>query len=64
MDSLPAPLWIAACAQRLQQHWRTVDRRQLEEAAEDLWKDERLRSMTPADAAAVWLEPVETSRML
>lgn len=58
MESLPAPVWIAACAHRLQQQWRTVDPDQLEELAGDLWRDERLRSMLPADAARAWLEPV------
>lgn len=58
MDSLPASVWIAACAHRLQQQWRTVDPAQLEELASDLWRDERLRSMSPIEAASAWLEPV------
>ncbi len=58
MDSLPPDIWIAACAHVLQQQWRTVDPGQLEELAGDLWRDERLRSMTPSDAARAWLEPV------
>lgn len=58
MDSLTADIWIAACAHQLQQHWRTIDPGQLEELAGDLWRDERLRSMMPSDAARAWLEPV------
>lgn len=61
MDSLPADIWIAACAHALQQHWRTVDPGQLEDLAGDLWRDERLRSMTPSDAARAWLEPVASA---
>ena len=58
MDSLPANIWIAACAHQLQQQWRTVDPTQLEDLAGDLWRDERLREMGPYEAARVWLEPV------
>lgn len=58
MDSLPAQIWIAACAHQLQQQWRTVDPAQLEELAGDLWRDEALRALGPDKAARVWLEPV------
>lgn len=58
MDALPAHIWIAACAHQLQQHWRTVDPTQLEDLAGDLWNDERLRALTPSEAAQIWLEPV------
>ncbi len=51
-------IWIAACAHQLQRHWRTVDPEQLEEVAADLWRDETLRALAPAEAAVVWLEPV------
>ena len=58
MDSMPASLWIAACAHRLQQQWHTIDPLDLEDVARDLWRDERLRSM-PADEAAIdWLKPI------
>jgi len=60
MDLLPPAIWIAACAHRLQQQWRTVDPDQLEEVAEDLWRDERLRTMAPSEAARVWLEPLSS----
>ena len=46
-----AEIWIAACAHALQRHWRTVDPEQLEELARDLWRDERLRGMSPNEAA-------------
>ena len=62
MDSLPSSVWIAACAHRLQQQWRTVDPEQLEEVAGDLWRDARLRSMEPGDAAQAWLRPLSHGR--
>jgi len=47
--------WIARCSARLQQQWRTVDPDQLDDLANDLWADEKLRRM-PAELAAVeWL---------
>ncbi len=58
MDNLPAPLWIAACAHRLQQRWHTVDPLELEEVARGLWRDPRLRAMLPNAAAAEWLKPI------
>jgi len=51
-------IWIALCAHRLQRQWRTVDPEQLDEVAGDLWSDERLRRLAPADAAVDWLRPV------
>lgn len=59
MDSTPSDLWIAACAHRLQQRWRTVDPLQLEEVAADIWRDARLRAMGPATAAEEWLSPMD-----
>ena len=53
-----AEIWIAACAHRLQQHWRTVDPDLLEEVAADLSRDAHLRALSPTQAAAEWLEPV------
>ncbi|MGJ7523564.1 hypothetical protein ACSFA0_24010 [Variovorax sp. LT1P1] len=58
---LSAEIWIAACAHRLQQRWRTVDPVQLEEIAGKLLHDERFARMTPAQAAIEWLRPVGTS---
>ena len=51
-------IWIAACAHVLQRHWRTVDPEQLEEVAGDLWRNERLQGLGPAEAAVQWLEAV------
>jgi hypothetical protein len=42
MEEVSATLWIAACAHRLQQQWRTVDPVQLEEVAGDLWQNAEL----------------------
>lgn len=50
-----ARIWIAACSHRLQRRWRTVAPEQLEEVAETLWADERLRALDPDIAAAEWL---------
>lgn len=59
MDTLLPTQWIAQCADRLHQRWRTVEPAQLEELAVDLWKDAQLRAMPPEEAAAVWLSPVK-----
>lgn len=59
MDNVAADIWIAACAHRLQQRWRTVDPLVLEEVAGDLWRDERLRTLPPDAAAVAWLDPIE-----
>lgn len=58
MVSLDADIWIGACAHRLHQRWRTLDAGVLQALAHDLWQDEHLRGMAPADAAAEWLRPV------
>jgi len=58
MENVPATLWIAACAHRLQQQWHTVDPLELEDVARDLWRDERLRAMAPDEAAVDWLRPI------
>lgn len=58
MERIPATLWIAACAHRLQQRWHTVDALELEDVARTLWRDARLRAMWPEEAAADWLRPV------
>ena len=56
--SLSDDIWIAACAHRLQQRWRTVDPVQLEEVADQLLHDKRFEGMKPAEAAAEWLKPI------
>jgi hypothetical protein len=58
MENVPATLWIAACAHRLQQQWHTVDLLELEDVARDLWRDARLRAMPPEEAAVEWLRPI------
>jgi hypothetical protein len=58
MDSQPDPEWLAACAHGLQRHWRTVEPDFLQEVARDLWRNEKLRTMPPLEAAQKWLEPV------
>ncbi|MGF6524976.1 MULTISPECIES: hypothetical protein [unclassified Variovorax] len=58
MNDTTAEIWIAACAHRLQQHWRTVDPDVLEELATDLSNDSHLLALSPAQAAAEWLQPV------
>jgi hypothetical protein len=58
MQDTPNDLWIAACAHRLQQRWRTVDPLDLKEVAAQLWRDELLRAMPPDAAAVAWLGPV------
>jgi hypothetical protein len=62
METMLPPLWIAACAHRLQQQWHTVDPLELEDVARDLWRDERLRSMPPDLAAVEWLKPLRAER--
>ncbi|RZI69715.1 MAG: hypothetical protein EOP80_17695 [Variovorax sp.] len=56
-------IWIAACAHRLQRHWRTVDPELLEEVAGDLWTDRALRELPPHEAAVAWLEPVQKASL-
>lgn len=56
-------IWIAACAHELQRRWRTVEPEQLEEVAGDLWRDERLGVMAPAEAAGEWLRPMDGGRV-
>lgn len=57
MDLMPSQ-WIAQCAQRLAQRWRTVPPPELEEVAIDLWHDRELRRLDPQEAASRWLAPV------
>ncbi|HEX2539903.1 MAG TPA: hypothetical protein VHM00_02355 [Caldimonas sp.] len=55
MDEIRQQEWVAQCARRLRQHWRTIDLGSLEEVALELFADERMRSMSPAAAATAWL---------
>lgn len=61
-EDIPTDIWVYYCARRLKLHWRTVDPAQLDELAEDLAKDARLRAMSPQAAAVLWLEPVTPPR--
>lgn len=57
--SSPSPTqWIQQCAQKLHERWHTVSTEQLEDVALDIFMDDRLRHMAPAEAAAAWLSPV------
>ena len=58
METITQTQWIARCAQRLHERWRTVEAAQLEEVAVVIWQDEQLRNMEPSEAAALWLQPV------
>ena len=44
--------------ERLHQQWPMIDPTRLDDAALDLWWDERLRAMAPDQAAEDWLRPV------
>jgi hypothetical protein len=59
MKEIPEPIWTAACAHRLQKHWRTVDPTELEVVAAEIWHDPRLRQLSPEAAAVEWLRPLE-----
>jgi hypothetical protein len=50
--------WIAQCAARLRERWRTAATTELEAAAIEVWRDERLRELPPDEAAKRWLSPV------
>jgi hypothetical protein len=50
--------WIEQCAQRLHERWHTVAPEELVDAALDIWLDDRLRHMPPAEAATEWLSPL------
>ena len=59
MSELTPTQWIAQCADRLRLRWRTVEPALLEEVAVEVWRDAKLRNLPPAEAAALWLRPVE-----
>ncbi|WP_371436579.1 hypothetical protein [Polaromonas sp.] len=63
MEQHPTEVWIAACAHRLQLHWRTVDPSELEAVAGEIWRDPRLREMEPDNSAAAWLLPVASGHV-
>ena len=47
---LSQPEWVAIAAHRLHYRWRSINPRQLDELALDLWKDEHLRGLEPVQA--------------
>jgi|NGEPerStandDraft_6_1074524.scaffolds.fasta_scaffold38638_1 hypothetical protein len=57
-DNLADVQWIAQCARRLREQWPRVDLAVLEEAALELWRDDRLRALPGERAAREWLAPL------
>jgi len=57
-DNLADVQWIAQCAHRLREQWPRVELAMLEEAALELWRDDRLRALPGEQAAAAWLAPL------
>lgn len=58
MDELTPSQWIARCAARLGERWRTVPVTELEGAAVEVWRDEQLQKLPPEEAVTRWLSPV------
>ena len=61
---LTRPDWIAIAAHRLQYRWRSINPGQLEEVAAEIWNDEHLAVLDPAEAVDAWLAPIYTSQSL
>ena len=57
---LTRPDWIAIAAHRLQYRWRSINPGQLEEVAAEIWNDEQLSVLDPAEAIDAWLAPIYT----
>ena len=55
MEEPSRTTWIARCSHRLREQWRTIDLESLEDLAQELWADERLRARPPEEAALEWL---------
>lgn len=58
MQHLTQPEWVAIAAHRLQYRWRSINPGQLEDVATELWKDEHLSGLDPAQAVDTWLTPI------
>lgn len=58
MNEMTPSVWIAKCGEKLHERWHTVEKAQLEEVAVVIWQDAKLRSMSPDEAATIWLRPV------
>lgn len=52
---MDAVTWQARCAARLRVQWPRLQAVETDEAAAELWQDEKLREMKPEDAAVAWL---------
>ena len=61
MTRLSQPEWVAIAAHRLHYRWRSINPGQLDEVASELWEDEHLRGLEPAQAVDTWLTPIVTS---
>ena len=55
---LSRPEWVAIAAHRLHYRWRSINPGQLDEVAAELWDDEHLRGLEPAQAVDIWLTPI------
>jgi hypothetical protein len=42
----------------MQYRWRSIDPSQLEDVAAELWEDEHLCGLDPAQAVDTWLTPI------
>lgn len=62
MDEMNPIEWIARCAGRLHERWRSVEPADLEEVAVGIWQNPELRAKAPEEAAAVWLRPITTNQ--
>lgn len=59
-DRLSFKPWLDLCALRLRERWPSVCIPELELAALEVWFDDRkLNELIPAEAAEIWLEPIE-----
>jgi hypothetical protein len=47
--------WVARCSARLHAQWPRLARADRDDAAKQLWCDERSRKQDPEQAAAEWL---------
>lgn len=59
MEKLTLSQWIAKCARRLGERWRTVPVSELEGAVVEVWREAELRQLPPEEAATRWLFPLQ-----
>lgn len=55
MPSMPTYEWVARCSDRLLQQWPHVSATDTDDAALDLWAQEKWRALPPEQAAVEWL---------